>query len=192
MTKPGITLADIITPREREHLELCIHEAAHAVAGVCLGAQLRQAVVIEGKVTGIQGVTTFEPEMPPGSEALTAYAGPWSEARWQAGGRRPTMRELFALWDAGGCKDFRALTAAGGTHLGAPVVPLLERCWPAVVRTAQALHRTAEVHQEDVLAALGIDDGGGRTSVQLASLRSGWGRQVPPLTTTKKRAAVPA
>lgn len=174
-----------LTASEREELELSIHEAAHAVAGVVLGAELRNAVVVQSKVTGVQGLTTFRPDtLPPGADVQIAYAGPWAQARFRAGGCRPTHRDVAALFDGGGCQDFRALTAAGGTHLGAGITPLVERCWPAVVRTAQAIHRTGEVHQEDVLAALDITDGGGRTSVQLASLRSGWGRQVPPLATT--------
>jgi hypothetical protein len=184
------TLADTITPREREHLELCIHEAAHAVAGVVLGAELRNAVVVQSKVLGTQGLTTFEPDMPPGAELQAAYAGPYGQARFRAGGRRPTQQEMFALWEGAGCGDFRTLVASGGSHLGARITPLLERCWPAVVRVAQQLHKVGEVFQSDVLAALGVDDGGGRTSVQLNSIRLGWGRQVPPLTTAKR--AVPA
>jgi hypothetical protein len=179
MKKP--TLATI-TAEQRNHLELCIHEAAHAVAGVALGAQLQNAVVISGKVTGTQGLTTFDGDtLPPGADVQVLYAGPYGQARFRAGGRRPTMREMFALFDGGGRGDCKMLTASGGQHLGAGITPLVERCWPAVVRVAQQLHREGEVFQKDVLAALGITDGGGRTSVQLASLRTGWGRQVPPL-----------
>ncbi|GFG68097.1 hypothetical protein MKUB_55870 [Mycobacterium kubicae] len=165
-----LTLADI-TARERWHLELAIHEAAHAVAAVALGGTIRNAVVSNSRVMGVEGLTTVT-DMPRGRESEIAYSGPWAQARFRAG-RRPTQRDVFSILSRGAWKDDRALTAAGGTHLGTPVVPLMERCWPAVVAVAKKLHRDGEVHQEDVLAALGVTDGGGRTSVQLAGLRSG-------------------
>ncbi|MGH3556412.1 hypothetical protein [Mycobacterium sp.] len=181
-----LTLADI-TVREREHLELSIHEAAHAVAGVVLGAQLRNAVVTNSRLWGVDGRTNFA-DRPHGRDPEIAYAGPWAQARWRAGSR-PSQRQVFAVLRAGGYKDDRALIAAGGTYLGTGVTPLLERCWPAVTRVAQQLHRSGEVTESDVLAALGVDDGGGRSSVQLAAIRSNC-RSVPPITTKKQ--AVPA
>jgi hypothetical protein len=187
-TKRGKPTLAEITPRERWHLELAIHEGAHAVAGVVLGAQLRNAVVINSRVTGVEGRTNFA-DRPHGRDPELAYCGPYAQAKFRAGGGRPTQRQVLAVLKAGGYKDDRVLIAAGGTHLGLSVVPLLERCWPAVVRVAQQLHRAGEVTEADVLAALGVDDGGGRTSVQLASIRSGC-RAVPPITTKKQ--AVPA
>lgn len=185
MTRPKrgpLTVADL-TAREREHLELCVHEAGHAVAGVVLGAQLRSAVVTRSRITGTEGLTTFA-DRPHGRDSEIAYAGPWSTARWRAG-RRPTKRQVLAVLRASGYKDDRVLLAAGGTHLGHGITPLIERCWPAVVRVAQQLHKTGEVVQADVVAALGIDDGGGPGSSQLASLRAGM-RAVPPITTKKQ------
>lgn len=172
-----LTLADL-TARERGHLELAVHESGHAAAGVLLGAQLRSAVASDSRVWGQQGLTTFA-DRPHGRDPEIAYAGPWAVARWRAG-RRPTQAETYAVLSRGGYKDDRVLIAAGGTHLGTGITPLLERCWPAVIRTAQQLHKDGEVTQDDVLAALGVDDGGGPTSVQLASIRSGC-REVPPL-----------
>jgi hypothetical protein len=189
--KPGrLTLADL-TARELDHLQTCVHEAGHAVAGVLLGARLRSAVVTHSRLWRTEGLTTFA-DRPYGRDAEIAYAGPWSQARWRAG-RRPTMRELYAVLNGTGYKDERALIAAGGTHLGHSVTPLVERCWPAVIRTAQHLHRAGEASEADVLAALGVDDGGGATSVQLAGLRSGC-RSVPPLAVkaTKQRASADA
>lgn len=181
-SKRPLTLADIKLS-EREHLEVCIHEAGHAVAGVVLGGQLRNAVVSNSRIWGVKGLTTFA-ETPHGRDPEIAYAGPWSQARWSAG-RRPTQRALFALFDRGGRGDCGVLSLAGGTHLGHGVTPLLERAWPAVIRVAQQLHRSGEVTEADVLAALGVTDGGGLTSVQLAGLRSGC-RSVPPLDPGRK------
>lgn len=183
-----LTLADI-TPRERWHLELAVHEAAHAVTAVALGGTIRNAVVSNSRVMGVEGLTTGT-DMPHGRDSEIAYSGPWAQARFRAG-RRPTQREVYNVLSRGGWKDERALIAAGGTHLGTAVVPLMERCWPAVVRVAQKLHKAGEVHQQDVLAALGVTDGGGLTSVELAGLRSGC-RSVPPLETKQPKAAVPA
>lgn len=165
-----LTLADI-NPHERAHMAMCVHEAAHATVGVALGGELRNAVVTRSRVTGLEGLTTFT-DRPHGRDAEIAYAGPYGEAKFHAGGHRPTQRALFAALDGCGRKDARVLTASGGTHTGMAAVPLIDRCWPGVIRVAQQLHRVGEVHQGDVLAALGITDGGGRTSVQLAALRS--------------------
>jgi hypothetical protein len=186
-----LTLADL-TAEQRQHLEICVHEAAHAVAGVARGAELRNAVVIRGKVTGIEGLTTFS-DAPWGIDPLLAYAGPYGQAKFQAGGRRPTQRAMFAVFDGGGRKDAIVLSLAGGFHTGAAVEPVIDKCWPGVIRIAQQLFSQGEVIETDVLTALGITDGGGPSSAQLAGLRSGF-RRVPPITRTtkKQRAAVPA
>lgn len=173
------TQADL-TARQRQHMEVCVHEAAHAVAGVWFGAQLRTAVVSDSRVSGVEGLTSFT-DRPHGRDEEIAYAGPWAQARFRAGGRRPTQREMFALFDGGGRRDCGVLLAAGGTHLGHAVQPVIERAWPAVIRVAKQLHRTGEVTQTTVCEALGITDGGGPGSSQLAGLRAGM-HPVPPLT----------
>lgn len=181
-----LTLADL-TANEREQIDLAFHEAGHAVAAVALGGVLHSAVVVNGRVTGNQGLTTLD-VMPVGYASEIAYAGPWAQARWCAG-QRPTQRELFAVLASTGCKDERVLIASGGTHTGRGVVNLITRCWPSVVRVAQQLVQSGEVHQATVLTALGITDGGGLTSVQLASLRSGF-RTVPPSEVVRNRLPV--
>lgn len=164
-------------------LAVCVHEAGHAVAGVTLGAELRNAVVGELR-GGLKGLTTYFGDTLPAHRKLEiSYAGPWAQAKFQAGGRRPTQRQLFAVFDGHGCHDQRALVAGGGLHEGSSVQPLIDRCWPAVLTVARQLHLTGEVHHEDVCAALGVTDGGGMGSVQLASIRSG-GRVPPFMTTT--------
>jgi hypothetical protein len=70
--------------------------------------------------------------------------------------------------------DDEALCAAGGRVAGGSVTPLLERCWPAVVKVAQALVRDGEVRHEDVCKALGLTDSGGPGSFELALIRSGF------------------
>ncbi|OKH63156.1 hypothetical protein EB73_26465 [Mycobacterium sp. SWH-M3] len=168
--------------RKREHLAVCVHEAAHAVAGVVLGAELRNAVVASGAVTGVRGLTGFYTDsVPPGRQPEIDYAGPYGQAKFQAGGNRPTSAQMRAVLDGHGQRDCAGLNLAGGAHLGHGAQPLIDRCWPAVLRVAQQLDRAGEVFEADVLAALGITDGGGRTSAQLALLRSNM-RTVPPFT----------
>ena len=176
--KRPLTRADL-TDRERQHLEMCVHEAGHAVAGVVLGAQLRTAVVSDSRVSGVEGLTSFS-DRPHGRDPEIAYAGPWSQARWRAG-RRPTQREMLMLFDGGGHRDCGVLIAAGGTHLGHFVQPVVERTWPGILRVARQLYDTGEVLHADVCAALNITDGGGPSSSQLAGLRAGM-RPVPSLT----------
>ncbi|ANE80153.1 hypothetical protein A7U43_13250 [Mycobacterium adipatum] len=165
----------------RDRLAVAVHEAGHAVGGVVLGAELRSAVLPPEGVElrgGLKGQTFFN-DQAAHHDPQVAYAGPWAEAKFHAGGRRPTQRQFYAVMDSHGCHDRRVLTAAGGTHEGSGVVPILHRCWPAVLTVARTLHHVGEIHQEDVLSALGVTDGGGPFSVQLASLRSG-GHSVPP------------
>ncbi len=168
---------------DRDRLAVAVHEAAHAVAGAGLGAELHTAILppkgmlLPGRLKG----QTFFRDHPHGTAELIAYAGPWAQAKFQAGGRRPTQREFFDLLNSTGCHDRRVLTAAGGTHEGAGVVPILDRCWDAVLTVARKLYNVGEAHRDDVLSALGITDGGGYYSSQLASLRSGC-RSVPAFT----------
>jgi hypothetical protein len=52
------------------------------------------------------------------------------------------------------------------------VVPTLpDRCWLSVIAVAQTIDRAGEARHDDVCAALGITDGGGLGSTQLANLR---------------------
>ena len=48
---------------------------------------------------------------------------------------------------------------------------LLERGWPSVIAVAQIVYRDGEARHDDVCKALGVDDGGGPGSTQLANLR---------------------
>lgn len=173
-----LTMADLTT-RERNHLEICVHEAGHAVAGVALGGRLRSAVVTNSRVWGVDGLTSFS-DRPHGRDPEIAYAGPWAQAKFRAGGgdNCPTQRQVLAVLNAGGYRDDRMLIASGGTHLGHFVTPLIERTWPAVIRVARRLYDTGEATHADVLAALGITDDGGPGSSQLAGLRAGM-RPVP-------------
>ncbi len=170
MTRKRLTLADL-TDDERRRLRTAVHEAGHAVAATALGGRISTAVVCDGKRSGVLGKTVHD-EVSEGYWPMITYAGPWAEARWLAHGR-PTMRDVFGVLGTTGHLDDRALSASGAFTEGALVVPLIERCWPAVVTVAQKLILDGEVRHEDVCAALGLTDGGGSGSFELALIRSG-------------------
>jgi len=169
-----LTLNDI-DPRKRLFLETAVHEASHAVAGVRLNATLRSAVAFNNKLVGVLGRTTFEPtDYPRERESEIAYSASYGQAKFRAGGhRRPTMREVDQVLQTTGHEDYGVLVASGGTHLGTGVSVIIDRHWGAVIEVARKLVAQAEVHHEDVCAALGITDGGGRTSLDIARLNSG-------------------
>lgn len=178
-----LAFADL-TATEQMGLRTAVHEAGHAVAATVLGGRIHSAVLGGGKTFGVLGKTIHD-EVPPGAWPSVVYAGPWAEARWLEG-KRPSQRLLFRILDGSGHLDSKALCAAAEANVYADttaevrltVPPLIERCWPAVVSVAQVLHRQGEARHDDVLAALGVTDGGGLSSVQLAGLRSGC-RSVP-------------
>ena len=156
-----------LTNAESSRLTTAFHEAGHAVAAVVLGGRVQLATI---------GGDDDEPRtefvsIPAGREAEVTYAGPWAEARWllrRAPGPADIRRVL-----AVNSHDDRALFDAGGPHLGATVVPLLGRCWPAVKAVTSKLFYAGQVEHAAVCAALGLSDCGGPDSVELAMIRSG-------------------
>ncbi len=163
-----------------EHLRISVawHEAGHAVAGVLLGGRLRTAAVIEGTrnsnaISAPRGETKMD-ALPAGRRAAFAYAGPWAELRGTTG-RRPRLYALLAALDysSHATSDGAVLAMHGGTAAGDPVVPLLERCWPAVETVAQKLFKDNCVEHKDVVAALGLSADAETRSVELALIRSG-------------------
>lgn len=161
-----------LTDRERQLVEVSVHEASHAVCGVVLGGRLRACTVTGGLAAGtISGRTTFD-VFPAGHEPQVAYAGPFAQLRWRHD-RSPTQRELYALLDGGSCGDAAVLTAAGGIYLGAAVTGLVEKCWKPVIEVTRLLARHAVVRHADVARALGLSADGPTAALQLSLIRSG-------------------
>lgn len=183
-TRRPFTLADL-NDREKRHARACFHEASHAAACVLLHGEVRIATVTNSRVFGVEGVTHFT-HLPDRIDAAVTFAGIWGEARWMHG-RTPTSQQLHAMRQHNGRDEarLRACTAEfdvyGGDTLAdarRTVPGLLNRAWPAVGHLAAKLYRDGEVSHDDVLTALGITDGGGPCSSQLASLKAGL-RSVP-------------
>lgn len=157
----GLTKSEI-----SDRARIAFHEAGHAVAAVLLGSRVRQAVL------GDTPRTEYDGAYPAGTEARITYAGPWAEARWLAGrARRPGPADMHRAL-AANCSDNKALIASGGSDTGQAVVPLLERCWPAVSTVALKLFLDGEVSHANVCAALGLSDDGGPGSIELANIRA--------------------
>ncbi|ETZ52573.1 hypothetical protein [Mycobacterium avium] len=187
-TRRPLTWADL-TDHDKMSLRIAVHESSHAVAGALLGGVVRSAVMTDSRVWGVNGLTTFE-EVPPSSSPAIAYAGPYGEGRW-LDGRHPSQRTMRALMRGSGHGDHKSICAAAAAadvygysdtsaEARRTVQPLLERTWPAVINLARTIHRNSEATHDDVCKALGITDGGGRSSSQLASLKAGL-RRVPPI-----------
>jgi hypothetical protein len=140
------------------------HEAGHAVAAVLLGGRVHQAVLRDRPLTEYD-------VLPERYAPSITYAGPWAEARWLAG-RQPGPRELHRVLVANPSDD-KELCAAGGPAAALGVVPLLQRCWPAVETLATRLFDLGQVGHSDVCAALGLTDEGGLGSFELANIRAG-------------------
>ncbi|MGV0646770.1 M50 family metallopeptidase [Mycolicibacterium sp. XJ2546] len=155
-----------MTEAELDRIAAAFHEAGHCVSSVILGGRVHQAVI--HKDGG--GQTEFD-VMPAGTDAAVTLAGPWCEARWTIG-RRPGPADLRRILAANQSDD-HALCAAGGAHTGAEVVPLLERCWPAVKAVTTKLYFKGRASHQDVCKALGLVDDGGPSSLGLAMIRSG-------------------
>ena len=65
------------------------------------------------------------------------------------------------------------LLASGGTAAGAEVVPLLERCLPAISGVAARLWSDNAVTHADVWQELGLSTDPATRGVELAMIRSG-------------------
>ena len=187
-TRRPLTWADL-TDHDKTSLRIAVHESSHAVAGALLGGVVRSAVMTDSRVWGVNGLTTFE-EVSPSSSPAIAYAGPYGEGRW-LDGRHPSQRTMRALMRGSGHGAHKSICAAAAAadvygysdtsaEARRTVQPLLERTWPAVINLARTIHRNSEATHDDVCKALGITDGGGRSSSQLASLKAGL-RRVPPI-----------
>lgn len=70
-----------------------------------------------------------------------------------------------------GQRDYAELSMCGGTVAGAGVVPLLQRCWSALLSAATQLHKHGEIDHHDVLDALQLTEATAPMGVSL--IRSG-------------------
>ncbi|GJO43298.1 hypothetical protein NJB1604_18690 [Mycobacterium marinum] len=164
----ALTRADL-TSREWELTEMAFHESGHAVIGVALGGRLRFAAVSGGiRHGGIIGNTSFESTLG-FDQPATALAGPWAQACWRHG-RRPTLREVDAVLGGAGRKD-AALLAGAAMPEAVRVVPILQRCFPAIARLAGRLYTNSSITHTDVLDALGLTEA--TAPMGLAAIRSG-------------------
>ena len=176
-TMTAADLRGVATDRQMEELRRCFHEAGHAIAATIYGGEIRTAVVLRPGTLVAAGAKhggfTAYTAPAEGREAEVTFAGPYTESRWLTG-PHPTATALRASMCTNHQDDaaLRRLFASNA-ETGNAVAPLIERAWPAVVTLARKLLRDGQARHPDVLAALGITDGGGPGSFQLANIRSG-------------------
>lgn len=169
-----------LTAADRELLERAVHEAGHAVAGALVGGRISRGYILPAGRTqdGVTGEVVMA-EMPVGDlRGQIAYAGPWAQARFRAGGRWPTPDQLHEVMSTSGRLDRRHLCASVAGD-GREVAELMDRCWPAVITVAKTLVRDGEIRHNHVVAALGLSEDESRHGFELASLRAGM-RAVAP------------
>lgn len=176
-TEPGarLTRTELVAVRATDadmaHVDVAIHESGLAVGCVLLGGRVRTAVVTRPGATGGPGGFTKFVGLTADGHADVGFAGPWAQARWQAG-RRPTMREVNAAVDGTSHLDRKLITAGGGLcDVGHEIPTLLERAWPAVLEVMAKLWKHGEVHHTDVLDALNLTEANAPMGLPL--IRSG-------------------
>ncbi|MBS4103895.1 M50 family metallopeptidase [Tsukamurella paurometabola] len=161
----------------RERASMAVHESAHAVAAVLLGGHVELAQLAPEDRPDHRGLTTVsEDSLSPDGRALVAHAGPWAEARFDAG-RRPTQREVDRAYASSGHGDLAMITAAGGpAQLGVErVEKVIEANWDVVLKVARQLAKDGFATHWSVTNALGLPSGdpGGPTSFGLACVKAG-------------------
>lgn len=156
-------------------LELAVHEAAHAVVGVVHGARLLRAKLAADSTSGHTQFTaeSFTAGGPLVYRSHIAAAGAVAEAMF-AHGPRPTLRQIEARL-CGSDRDELHAEAMATLHPvpvpAAELQRLLSRCWTAVGDLAADLYLGRAITHARVCAALGVTDGGGPGSAQLAMIR---------------------
>lgn len=166
-----------LAPADGERLGLCVHEAAHAIVGVLNGGTIERARLTEGGTDGECDFTaeSFAHDRTRYRRALVAAAGPAAAAIFSHG-PQPSGRQLDAHLGSGDREVLRL--AAFHSYLTSDeqlwaALPVVRQCWRPIGILAAKMMRGQEINHDDVLAALGVTDGGGPGSAQLAAIRNG-------------------
>lgn len=174
-TKTGTSYR--LTRTERERLGLAVHEAAHAVVGVLNGANVERATLTDDGQDGTCNFTadSFVRDVSRYRRALVAAAGPAAAAIF-AHNDTPTARQLDAQLGAADREELRLAALHSYTSADEQLwaaLPVVRRHWRSIGTLAAQMFAGHEIDHDDILAALGITDGGGPGSAQMATIRSG-------------------
>jgi hypothetical protein len=167
---------DLLTANDRRRLCLAAHEAGHAVVGVIYGATIERATLT---ADGRDGQCEFAADsFGPSARThrpLIAAAGAVAAAVFRYG-PRPGLHKIDALLEGSDREELR-LASLRSLHTPSEtlteVLPVVLRCWTAIGQLATDLHSGREITHADVCAALGLTDGGGPGSFELAMIHSG-------------------
>ena len=165
-----------LSDTDRQRLGLAVHEAAHAVVGVLHGATVESATLT---ADGSDGDCTFTSEVfatsTRGHRSLIAAAGAAAAAVFHHG-PQPSLRQVEAQLGDSDREDLRLTSLSSRQSLPeqlTEVLPVVLRCWSAIGTLAAGLYLGNELSHADVCTALGLADGGGPGSLELAIIRSG-------------------
>lgn len=164
-----------LTAADRERLGLCVHEAAHAVVGVLNGGTVERATLTDDGRAGECTFTedSFAHDRTRYRRALVAAAGPAAAATFHHSDR-VTVRQIERHLGAGDREELRLASLHSYTtsdeQLSA-ALPVVRRCCRPIGALAAKMFAGHEIGHDDVLAALGVTDGGGPSSLQMSMYR---------------------
>lgn len=157
---------------------LALHEAGHAVVGAVYGATTEQATL---SADSAHGLCTFTADsFGPSAHAYRPHiaAAGAVAAAMLAHGPRPALHHIERHLHGPDRHELHTMSLSTMQPMSASLLavrPLVSQCWGAIADLATSLYFGDEIGHSDVCAALGITDGGGPASMQLALLRSGSG-----------------
>ncbi|MBD1318523.1 hypothetical protein [Gordonia hankookensis] len=158
------------------HAANSLHESAHAVTAVLLGARVTEVRLIDDDRAPRGGWCEYA--IPAGvrvPEREIIFAGPWADARFTMR-RRPDHAAIRAAL-AGSCDsdDLDAEAPPGGAGLPLGIIPTLEALWrPAIVPLAKLLCETGTLGHRDIADALGVNVLDGPITASLAGPDKVW------------------
>ncbi|WP_349268970.1 hypothetical protein MPNTM1_04190 [Mycolicibacterium parafortuitum] len=166
-----------LTSAERDRLGLAVHEAAHALVGVLHGATVERASLTDDGQDGECTFTedSFAHDHTRYRRALVAAAGPAAAAMFHHTDR-VALRQIDAHLGAGDREELRLASLHSFSTSDEQLwtaLPIVRRCWRPIGILAAKMFARHEINHDDVLAALGVTDSGGPSSVDLARIRNG-------------------
>lgn len=155
---------------------LALHEAGHAVVGAVYGATTELATL---SADSSHGLCTFTADgFGPSAHAYRPHiaAAGAVAAAMLAHGPRPALHHIDRHLHGPDRHELHTMSLSTMQPMSASLLavrPLVHQCWDAIADLATGLYFGDEISHADVCSALGLTDGGGPASMQLALLRSG-------------------
>lgn len=165
-----------LSPAQAERITVSVHEAAHAVVGAVYGATIDRANLT---ADGNDGQCSFDADsFGPTAHAYRTHiaAAGAAAAAMLHHGRRPTALQMDNYLHGTDRDELRVAAFTAVQPMHAPLLavqPVVVQHWAAITELATAVCFGEEVGHTEVCAALGLTDGGGPYSAEVARIRSG-------------------